>query len=281
MRLNDAIYAFHMPAFFFVSGVFLRASVQKRGERRFAAEKLRSMIYPYVLWAFLYAAAALVFARYMVTTPLTWRLFFFNLLTANTSWFLPTIFFAVMLGMLLRRLPNVALFVLAAVVSVLPMHTDILFVRLGLQHLPFLVAGMWVGMSFTRLEAVSARVAGPVAAVLCLAVVMITGSSLRYSRWMALPVGLLGTLMLLLVARCLGNRSAARGLAWIGAASFGIFLLSSFPQGAGREVVRQVLHTTAPVPQLIFPTLLAILLPAWLYHRRIRLHLNWMFVWPF
>jgi hypothetical protein len=73
----------------------------------------------------------------------------------------------------------------------------------------------------------------------------------------------------------------ARAWAWIGAASFGIFLLSAFAQGAGREFLTRALHITAPWPQLIFPTLLAVLIPAWLYDRRKPLHIQWMFIWPF
>jgi hypothetical protein len=99
--------------------------------------------------------------------------------------------------------------------------------------------------------------------------------------YLLIPLGLLGTLMLMLVARCLGRSSTARMLAWIGAASFGIFLMSSFPQGAGREILERFFHTTAPWPQLIFPTLLAVMVPAWLYHHRVRLHIEWMFAWPF
>jgi hypothetical protein len=48
----------------------------------------------------------------------------------------------------------------------------------------------------------------------------------------------------MLVARCLGQSATARALAWIGAASFGIFLMSSLPQGAGREILTRIFHTT-------------------------------------
>jgi len=138
-----------------------------------------------------------------------------------------------------------------------------------------------VGTSFTLMQRLPAALAAVVAAACCVVIVVMTRNPYGDASALAIALGLLGTLMLMLIARCLGRSSAARGLSWIGAASFGIFLMSSFPQGAGREILIRLFHTTAPWPQLIFPTLLAVLLPAWLYHHRVRLHIGWMFIWPF
>jgi len=281
MRLSVAIYSFHMPAFFFVSGVFLRPGVEKRGEKHYTLVKLRTMIYPYVLWAFIFAGATIPFARFMMQPTPGWRLFFFDLITGNTSWFLPTLFFALMLGMLTRRIPTPLLFVLAAIVCIYGPHTNVGFFERGIRNFPFLVTGMWVGSSFTHMQRIPRVLAFVFATVFAIVIFVVTGEPYGWSGYLFIPLGLLGTLMLMLVARGLGSSMAARALAWTGAASFGIFLLSSFPQGAGREFLARVLHTTAPWPQLIFPTVLAVLVPAWLYHRRTRLHIEWMFVWPF
>src|SRR6059058_582095 len=47
---DEAIYAFHMPLFFFLSGLFV-----ERGARRSAGvffdSKVRTILYPYFLWA--------------------------------------------------------------------------------------------------------------------------------------------------------------------------------------------------------------------------------------
>lgn len=281
LRLSAAIYSFHMPAFFFVSGVFLRAGVDKRGEKRYTLEKLRTMIYPYALWAAIFALATIPFARFMMQPTPSWGTFFFNLVTADTFWFLPTLFFAIMIGMLARRVPMPLLFALSAAVCMFLPHTNVQFEDRGVRHLPFLVAGMWVGNSFTLMQRVPSLAAALIAALCGAAIVFLTGQPYAESGYLFIPLGLLGTLMLMLVAKCLGNSRAASALAWTGAASFGIFLMSSFPQGAGREFVLRALRTTAPWPQLIFPTLLAVLIPAWFYHRRVRLRISWLFIWPF
>jgi hypothetical protein len=281
VRLNDAIYAFHMPAFFFVSGVFLRRGVAKRGEKGYTFEKLRTIIYPYVLWAFIYAGAPILFARFTIVRTPTWKPFLFGLITGNTSWFLPSLFFALMIGMLFRRLPMALLFLLSIAAFFLLPRTLIGFEDGAIRHLAFLVAGMWVGSSFSQLKRIPSPVAAIAAILFGIFIVWITGRPLGGSNYLFIPLGFLGTLMLLLIARCLGKSATARGLAWTGVASFGIFLMSSFPQGAGREVLSRLLRITSPGPQLIFPTLLAVIVPAWLYHHRKPLHIQWMFIWPF
>src|SRR5271154_4907855 len=45
------IYSFHMPAFFFVAGLFVSGSIAKRGNKLFTIDKLKTILYPYVLLA--------------------------------------------------------------------------------------------------------------------------------------------------------------------------------------------------------------------------------------
>ena len=280
-RIKYFIYSFHMPAFFFVSGIFLCASVQKRGGWRFTIEKLRTMIYPYLLWALIYAPIPIYFSKVLRTAPISWATFAGDVATGSYAWFLPTIFFTVVAGMLLRRVPMPLLFVLSALVSLYWPYTGLVFVDRGLNHLPFLVVGMWVGRSFEEVERVPAVLAAVGAAVLFVVILLLTKSRYVFSPYLFIPLGLLGTLMLLLVSRVLARTATARLLAWVGSGSIGIFLLSAYFQGIGREALVRWFHTTAPYPQLIFPSLLALLVPAWIYQNRVRLHIGWMFVWPF
>jgi len=50
------IYAFHMPAFFFAGGLFAAPSL-RRGRRAFVAEKLRTVLWPYMVWSVIYIAS--------------------------------------------------------------------------------------------------------------------------------------------------------------------------------------------------------------------------------
>src|ERR1700679_1437490 len=47
----DFIYSFHMPVFFFAAGLFVMGSLERRGVRKFTLEKVKTLLYPYLLWA--------------------------------------------------------------------------------------------------------------------------------------------------------------------------------------------------------------------------------------
>jgi fucose 4-O-acetylase-like acetyltransferase len=51
MAFDAAIYSFHMPLFFFASGLFFVESIKKRGFALFFASKLDSLFYLYVVWS--------------------------------------------------------------------------------------------------------------------------------------------------------------------------------------------------------------------------------------
>jgi fucose 4-O-acetylase-like acetyltransferase len=51
-RLVDAvIYSFHMPLFFFLSGLFFVSSLSKRGGKGLVVSKLGTIVYPYIIWS--------------------------------------------------------------------------------------------------------------------------------------------------------------------------------------------------------------------------------------
>lgn len=51
--VDTVIYSFHMPLFFFLSGLFFLQSLQKRGYFALMRGKVDSILFPYVLWSLL------------------------------------------------------------------------------------------------------------------------------------------------------------------------------------------------------------------------------------
>ncbi|HDY8515303.1 TPA: acyltransferase family protein, partial [Klebsiella pneumoniae] len=48
---DSVIYTFHMPLFFFLSGLFFVKSIGGKGKRAFLINKFDTIFYPYVLWS--------------------------------------------------------------------------------------------------------------------------------------------------------------------------------------------------------------------------------------
>lgn len=276
------VYSFHMPAFFFVAGLFVAGSIAKRGSRRFTIDKLKTILYPYVLLAILSVALEPLIGRFKFETkPFRWNVFLVNLADGQASWFLFVLFFCLMLALLTIRVPDWLRFLIAALVG-MTLPIAIPGVSEVLHEFCFLAAGMWVGQRVYRLEQMglpAAAVGFVVLAALQAIAVYLFGVSVL-GRWLYVEAGLTGVAGLFLLAKLLDGHWIGNGLAWVGRASLALFLLSAFAQGATREVLLRVFHTREFWSQLLLPTLFATLLPVIVWYQQDRWHISWLFRWP-
>jgi fucose 4-O-acetylase-like acetyltransferase len=277
------IYSFHMPAFFLVAGLFVSGSIAKRGSKRFTIDKLKTILYPYVLLAIISVALEPLIGRFkFATTPFRWTVFLLNLADGQASWFLFVLFFCLMLALVTVRVPAWLRFLVAALVG-MTVPPLIPGVSVVLHEFCFLAAGMWVGHRVYGLEQTrvsTAAIGFAVLAALQAAVVYVFGVSVLGS-WIYIEAGLTGVAGLFLLARLLAKLRIGDGLAWVGRASLAVFLLSAFAQGATREILLRLFPTHEFWSQLLLPTLFATLLPAIVWYQQDRWHIGWLFRWPF
>jgi fucose 4-O-acetylase-like acetyltransferase len=262
---DSVIYSFHMPAFFFIAGLFVAGSIRKRGSRQFAVEKLKTILYPYLLFVILSAALDPLVARFKLgQVSFRWNIFLLNMADGDASWFLFVLFVCLMVALLTIRIPAGP-----------PLTNQVL------REFCFVAAGMLVGTRIHRLERVRASMAALGFVVLALLQVAIVYPYGAATRWNYIELGMTGTAGLFLLAKVLGKYSMGSVLAWVGRASLGVFLLSSFAQGATREILLRVFHTKELWLQLFLPTFFATLLPAVVWHQQDRWRVGWLFHWPF
>lgn len=275
------IYSFHMPAFFFIAGLFVMGSIAKRGGSRFAMDKMKTILYPYVLFAVIGAGIAPLVERFRSGAhPFAWKNFLLTIVDGEASWFLFVLFVCLMIALLTVRVPHWLRFAVAVAVGMTPAFGPPLTNQV-LREFCFVALGMWVGTRIYRLDRV--RVGTAAAGFVALAAFQFAMISLfgAATRWSYIWLGLTGTAGLFLLARALDKSAIGNALGWLGRASLAIFLLSEFGQGAGREILLRVFHTKELWLQLLVPTLLATVLPAILWYRQDRWHLRWLFQWPF
>lgn len=279
---DSFIYSFHMPSFFLISGLFLAGSMERRGARGVVAERLKTIMYPYLLWGLIAGLTGPLTAPFRsVVTPFTWNGLLEGLVSGSASWFLPTLFVCQLLGLATMRMPHWMRLLLALAASALTPALGPTVVRAPMQYFVFLAAGMWVGTAgLKRLEALPRGAALGGFTVLVAVQVTVIGLWGAVNSADKGVVGIAGSAMLLLLARGIEGTAGDRVCSWLGEASLGIFLLSPYGQGGGRELVLRLLHTTAPWPQMVVPIALAVVIPALIWHARERLHLELIFRWP-
>jgi len=62
--IDSVIYSFHMPLFFFLAGIFLDETINRRGMGGAIWSKVETVLYPYVVWSLLQGAIEVALAQY-------------------------------------------------------------------------------------------------------------------------------------------------------------------------------------------------------------------------
>jgi fucose 4-O-acetylase-like acetyltransferase len=273
------IYSFHMAAFFFVSGLFVRGSIVKQGVGQFIVQRMRTVLWPYPLCVIANGAeffgAGSQAARHNLV-----RGFFISALTGEVSWFLPTLFLCLLLAALTNRLPVWMMALAALALNLLWPSTGIRIVDSAAHYFVFLAAGAWMNGSIGRVTCGPRwkACAACVAALLVVAMwILLTGRDLRI---VSIIAGLMGTLGLFKLAHATRATAFERAALWCGTASLGIFVLHPFFQGATRLVLARLTSSQAVLPNLLIPTVVAVVGPGLLWHYRKPLRIEFLFVFP-
>lgn len=65
MLSDSIVYSFHMPLFFFLSGLFVENSLARRGTKKYLKDKLGAIAYPYLIWSLLQISVELLFPNHI------------------------------------------------------------------------------------------------------------------------------------------------------------------------------------------------------------------------
>ena len=90
--VHSIIYSFHMPLFFFLSGLYFSNSLVKRGWKGLISKKIDTVLYPYLLWSIIQGTTEASLSSYTNSTISYTDVF--TLLWAPRAhfWFLYTLF---------------------------------------------------------------------------------------------------------------------------------------------------------------------------------------------
>lgn len=106
-QLSDSvIYSFHMPLFFFLSGIFFQSSFEKRSTKDFLLGKVNTILYPYVVWSVVQGTVEVIMSRYTNNHESMTDVLSFVWAPRAQFWFLYVLFFVFVLAALIYRRPS-------------------------------------------------------------------------------------------------------------------------------------------------------------------------------
>lgn len=285
------IYAFHMPAFILLSGLFIERSLRV-GLRAFAIEKLKSLYYPRVLWSLIVFGAIVAATR--VSGDLInsrsaggfpWTVFFDP---GGAFWFLMTLFYLSVAYAGLRALgvPRIPICIVCILAMLAvpelrdrwtpPWNDD---VQKRVLHVLWYSGWLALGVLFSRqlLAPELGRSAAHRAGLAALAVGgfalvalqipwNITGDPVFFLRWTAPGVvAALAVSMLIASFHRSGRVTAlsapAAVCAYLGRRSLEIYLVGGLATIAMRIVLKRFLHTADPTLHITLGLLAGLICP--------------------
>jgi len=150
--VDTRIYAFHMPLFFLLSGLFLVSTVTRLSVAEFVGSRVLRLFYPLVLWTYIFAVTK-VLAGNLANTPLALGEVFVSPIPGRWQfWFLWALF-VLQIGVLVlrpalraeqwRRPAIWGLLLLGVVLQTLPLSSEVqVWTSNATRYLPYLALGM-------------------------------------------------------------------------------------------------------------------------------------------
>lgn len=288
--IDSIIYSFHMPLFFFLSGLLFRESLLKRGQPGLIANKIDSLVYPYILWSLLQGAIEVLLGRWTNSGARIEDVL--SLLWAPRAqfWFLYALFLVVVIGAFIyaklekKYLPHVilagaVLFVFKDAVAIVPLgyiFTNFVFFAAGIyfnevssrvyeQRRRLLIPAMLIFVASQYLVQ-----AGYGAAVL---------AQNPAAQVQALFLAMVSIAFTVTLCMCLAHKRIAV-LSLIGSSSMAIYLAHILVGSGTRIILSKFLHVDNLLLHLIAGFALAIFVPVIALKYASRFRLGFLFAVP-
>lgn len=267
-RLDSAIYAFHMPLFFLLSGWFFVGSLTRRGPRDYVAGRIATVLWPYVLWSLLQGGIELLMSRWTSKPVTLAEVLALGWTPRAQFWFLYALFLMSLMGVAMCwRRPKAGVAVLTltgAALMALQQRDWPMPAALVSSHLLYFAAGAWLGSrrpdaaTVVRLS-LAGMVVGAVATMALLPL------GLDDPKLMKLAGALVGLCAVCALSVRLAVQGQGQRMAALGRASMAIFLAHILVASGARIVLTKVFGITNPWPHLILGVAAGTLLPWWLW----------------
>ncbi len=286
--VDKIIYNFHMPLFFFLSGIFLINSLEKWGRANLFKIKLSTIAYPYILWSIIQGSLEVFLNSYT-----NHSIDFADVLSLLHQpraqfWFLYTLFFIFVFSILAYRRQDTqfvaALFLFSLGLYVFEHEIPGRQFHIYFSNYMVFFAG---GVLFSKLQEMHLFKSGKILItifllfVVCQYIFVTYGDTLNeYPRTFAnLMVAYTGIFFVISLCQYYSETSV-KSIELIGQATLSIYLLHVI-FGSGFRIIAAGYFGITSVPfHLVAGTVFGLIVPVLVLHFARKLGFNFMFAYP-
>jgi len=282
--IDQWIYAFHMPLFFFISGLFIERSASKN-LNKFVVNKLQTIAYPYFVWSIVQEIIRHFAGIESENLGSLWKSIYQPILE---FWFLYVLFLISLFYVLLRHLKvSIGLFF---IISVLLYTVPILGINIGSWGVIYLVCSNLVYFALGAL--VQERnilfyleKARPLFLIITsllgfLIIAFASYFNLLKINYLTVFFAFIGIAASVFLAKYLEQFARSKFLKNWGFLSLQIYVAHTIFAALTRIILRKVFHINDLTINLFLGTLIGIYGPIILYNLCSKLNFDYAFVWP-
>lgn len=289
-NLSDSVvYGFHMPFFFFLSGLFVESSFRKRGGKDYLLDKFSRIAYPYIIWSILQVSVEVWFSNQTQRGATLSDLFAVIYRPWGQFWFLYALLLmhlAYALFSVFGKYAAALTFAAAAILYFFPLSISI-FALFGFSvHFIFFASGLLFRDQFMRAE----KYEIPLWAVI-LSLAALVGSEYFIFENLIAPVRLadsshpfyflylsiLGIIACSALSQYLARRNTLRFLQILGTYSLQIYLVHMLAGAALRIILLRVFGIQNWVVHIVVGATFALIAPIVLQKISDRLNFPYLF----
>lgn len=270
LKVFYLIYTFHMPLFFFLSGLFVEKRVRSQ-PARFAESLFTRIAWPYFLWCTLQLAVISMLGT-LVNVPSSfdiWRSVELVWKPTSQFWYLHALFVMHVASLVIvPRYGVKGLLVLALFVMALPALMSLGSLKEVCRFAVYYAFGVVCGSQLSRGTAFDRgdAVTGLLAALLCLTCAMSAhDAGEKYSSFAAMPAAVAGTVAFVMLARAPFVHTK-RTLLALGRASQAIFVLHVLCVAGTRIVMNKLIGMSDAHAILFIATIAGVAGPFLAFH---------------
>jgi len=268
--VDNIIYSFHMPLFFFLSGLFFVSSFNKRGSRLILS-KVDSIFYAYIVWSFIQGLLEVVMSNYTNgnvsihdVVVLLWhpRAQFWFLYTLFFVFFFNTIVFFILQKLNCQKLRVwIVLAISAVLLLIKPLLPGYFFLQSLASYDVYFCLGVlflneWQGYKIGKGSALCI-VAG---FAMLEYLTYVNGSISADSTLLKLLLAVIGIAVIVVFCQQVGG-IISRAFAYLGVFSMEIYLMHVIFSSGIRAVMQKILGVDAIGVYLIVGTIAGLVLP--------------------
>jgi fucose 4-O-acetylase-like acetyltransferase len=286
--VDSVIYSFHMPLFFFLSGIFFRASMVKHDSIRLLRNKVDSILYPYAIWSLLQGMVEVALTHYVNGHTTMGEVLSFAWSPRAQFWFLYVLFFIFALAILVYRRSSViwcgGIFIGSILFNFFAERLpDIYLVHMLSHYFVYFAEGILASFLLEKSIYIESKWLFLLAAIFIFSQWLFhIEMGLRYSNGTALETLLLALIsigFIVFLAHWL-SRFNLRWLAYLGQQSITIYLVHILAGSGCRIILLKIFGVTSVGIHLLIGTLGGLLLPILFYIGCVRIGLGALFSPP-